>query len=273
MQHARDSSSWSEGDLSLRDHVGTLRANVERLVAADEPVALYLDVDGTLLDVALTPSTVHIPPGLPELLDALSQRLSGAVAIVTGRPLGEADHLLSPARLVAAGVHGAQMRLSVSGEIESLAPSFDPFLHADIKKIVQDLPGIVFEDKGNGVALHYRLAPERQPALLLMLENLLPKYPNQFAICGGRKVIEILPLGFSKGRALRKLATLPAFANRVPVMIGDDIADVDAFQAAEDLGGFGLKVAGEHFSKEEATFQGPADVLSWLQVLSHSRHP
>jgi trehalose 6-phosphate phosphatase len=272
MQYARDRNSWTEGDLSLRDRVRTSRAIVERLVAANEPVALYLDIDGTLLDVALTPSTVHIPPDLPTLLDELSRRLSGALAIVTGRPLAEADHLLKPAQLVAAGVHGAQMRLSVSGQVESLAPTLDPFLQADIRKIVEDLPGVVFEDKGNGIALHYRLAPEQQPALLLMLENLLSKYPDQFSIFGGRKVMEILPVGFSKGRALRKLATLPTFVNRTPVMIGDDIADVDAFQAAEELGGFGLKVAGEHFSKDEAAFQGPADVLNWLEKLSQAQH-
>ena len=127
------------------------------------------------------------------------------------------------------------------------------------------MPGVVTEDKGTGIALHYRLAPELRDSLLITLEALIPKYPGQFTICEGRKVIEILPIGFSKGRALRKLASLPDFADRIPVMIGDDIADIDAFRAAEELGGYGLKVAGENFSEEEASFIGPADVLKWLE--------
>lgn len=266
MQHLR--AKQADADVSPRERAAALRANVEKLVSSDEPVALFLDIDGTLLDVALTPSTVHVPPMLPELLQSLSARLSGALAIITGRPLAEADRLLSPSRFIGAGVHGGQMRLSVEGEIETLTPSFNPALQADIRKIAHELPGVVFEDKGSGIALHYRLAPDLQEPLTLLLESLLPLYPDQFKICGGRKVVEILPVGFSKGRALRSIAALPQFANRIPVMVGDDISDVDAFQAAEDLSGFGLRVAGENFVKDEASFQGPTDVLSWLQVLA-----
>lgn len=266
MQHLR--AEQSDTEVSPRERAAARRANVEQLVASKEPVAIFLDIDGTLLDVALTPSTVHVPPILPDLISALSQRLAGAVAIITGRPLAEADRLLSPSKFIGAGVHGGQMRLAAHGEIETLTPSFDPGLQSAIKKIVQELPGVVFEDKGSGIALHYRLVPDMQQPLTDLLEALLPLYPNQFKICGGRKVVEILPVGFSKGRALRKIASLPQFANKTPVMLGDDISDIDAFQAAEDLSGFGLKVAGENFSKDEASFQGPADVLSWLQMLA-----
>jgi trehalose 6-phosphate phosphatase len=270
MQQLKKSSPRAEMGLSTRERAAASRAKVEHLVSAGEPVGLFLDIDGTLLNVALTPSTVHVPPNLSQLLDSIAARLSGALAIVTGRPLEEADRLLKPSKFVAAGVHGAQMRLSTEGSIMSLTPSFDPALNSDIKTIVQQLPGIVFEDKGSGIALHYRLAPELQTSLLMMLEALLPKYPNQFSICEGRKVVEVLPIGFSKGRALRKLAALPQFANRIPVMVGDDIADIDAFRAAEDLSGFGLKVAGENFSEDESSFHGPAEVLDWLQMLAGS---
>ncbi|WP_409560403.1 trehalose-phosphatase [Hyphomicrobium sp. MC8b] len=266
MQHLR--VEQTDTGISPRERAAALRANVEKLVSSEEPVAIFLDIDGTLLDVALTPSTVHVPAILPDLISSLSQRLAGAVAIITGRPLMEADRLLSPSKFIGAGVHGGQMRLADDGEIETLTPSFDPELQAAIKKIVHELPGVVFEDKGSGIALHYRLVPDMQQPLTDLLEALLPLYPNQFKICGGRKVVEILPVGFSKGRALRRIASLPQFANKTPVMLGDDISDIDAFQAAEDLSGFGLKVAGENFSKDEASFQGPADVLNWLQMLA-----
>jgi len=162
------------------------------------------------------------------------------------------------------------MRYSDNGKIETLTPKFSPMLTADIKKIAADLSGVVYEDKGSGIALHYRIAPELQSSLMTMIEALVPKYPNQFSICEGRKVVEVLPIGFSKGRALRTLAALPQFANRIPIMIGDDIADVDAFRAAEALGGYGLKVAGENFSEAESAFQGPAEVLDWLQKVSET---
>jgi trehalose 6-phosphate phosphatase len=270
MQHLRESSARVDISLSPQQRAAGARASVERLIASEAPVALFLDIDGTLLDVALTPSSVHVPPILPALLDTLSSRLSGALAIITGRPLSEADRLMRPSKFVGAGVHGAQMRLSTDGRIEMLTSNFDPALRTEIKTIVEDLPGVVFEDKGGGLALHYRLVPAIEPSLMRLLEALLAKYPDQFTIFGGRKVVEILPIGFSKGRALRMLASLPQFANRIPVMIGDDIADVDAFHAAEEADGFGLKVAGENFSKEESSFQGPADVLNWLQMLARN---
>ena len=243
------------------------RNRVEQLLRKQTPIALFLDIDGTLLEMALTPTTVRVPPGLSELLSVVATHLSGAMAIVTGRPIAEADELLQPLKFIAAGVHGAEMRTTVTGEIKPLTPSFSPSLLHDIRMAAVSLPGIVTEDKGTGIAMHYRLAPELRDSLLMTLESLVPKYPDQFAIWEGRKVVEILPVGFSKGRALRTLAGLPEFADRVPIMIGDDIADIGAFHAAEELGGFGLKVAGEHFSKKEAAFAGPADVLGWLTAL------
>ncbi len=243
------------------------RSRVEQLLRKQTPIALFLDIDGTLLEMALTPTTVRIPPGLAELLSVVATHLSGAMAIVTGRPIAEADELLQPLKFIAAGVHGAEMRTTVTGEIKPLTPSFSPSLLHDIRMAAVSLPGIVTEDKGTGIAMHYRLAPELRDSLLMTLESLVPKYPDQFAIWEGRKVVEILPVGFSKGRALRTLAGLPEFAGRIPIMIGDDIADIGAFQAAEELGGFGLKVAGELFARQEAAFTGPADVLHWLTEL------
>jgi len=267
-QQLKKGSTSGDTAVSAQERAIAARKTVERLIANAEPVALFLDVDGTLLDVALTPSTVHVPSHLPKLLDEIAERLHGALAIVTGRPLEEVDRLLHPAKFVAAGVHGGQMRFSDKGKIETLTPGFDAALTADLKKMAEGLPGIAYEDKGSGIALHYRLAPELQSSLLMSLEALLPEYPNEFSICEGRKVVEVLPVGFSKGRALRKLATLPAFANRIPVMVGDDIADVDAFRAAEDLGGYGLKVAGKNIAESESSFYGPSEVLDWLQKLA-----
>jgi trehalose 6-phosphate phosphatase len=267
MQELKKDNALHGTGISQLDQATSARRHVERLLLDRTPIGLFLDIDGTLLDVALTPSTVHVPPGLAELLGTLATLLSGALAIVTGRPIAEADELLKPMKFVAAGVHGAEMRTTATGEIKLLSPSFNPTLLNDLRAVAVSMPGIVTEDKGTGIALHYRLAPELRDSLLITLETLIPKYPGQFTICEGRKVVEILPVGFSKGRALRKLASLPDFADRIPLMIGDDIADLDAFRAAEELGGYGLKVAGENFSEDEASFIGPADVLKWLETI------
>jgi trehalose 6-phosphate phosphatase len=250
---------------SAPHRAAAVRSDVEQLFNNPHSVALFLDIDGTLLDVALTPSAVHVPPDLAELLGGLSTRLSGAMAIITGRPIAEADDLLRPWKFVAAGVHGGEMRMSATAAVQALTPTFSPEMHSDLKAIADAMPGIVLEDKGAGIALHYRLVPDLREPLLATLEALIPKYPGQFTVCEGRKVVEILPTGFSKGRALRKLANLPQFSNRVPVMIGDDISDIDAFRAAEALGGYGMTVAGENFSQAEASFSGPRDVLAWLK--------
>jgi len=266
MQDLKTDTSLQDAALSRTKRAASPRSGVEQLLAARAPVALFLDIDGTLLDVALTPSTVRVPPELSGLLSAISARLSGALAIVTGRRIREADRLLRPFKFAAAGVHGTEMRISASGSIEMLTPSFAPKMTEDVKSLVEGMPGIVMEDKGAGIALHYRLAPMLHSSLLTALENLGAKYPGQFMVAEGRKVVEVLPIGFSKGRALRQLAALPQFADRIPIMVGDDIADIDAFRAAEDMGGFGLKVAGENFTDAEASFRGPDEVLSWLKL-------
>jgi len=266
MQHLKRDTSLRDVTPPRANRAASARKEVEQLLAARAPVALFLDIDGTLLDLALTPSTVRVPTQLPGLLSTTSARLAGALAIITGRRIRDADRLLSPFTFAAAGVHGAEIRISTSGSIEMLTPSFGPTLRADVRSMAEGMPGIVMEDKCAGIALHYRLAPNLRSSLLAALENFSAKYPGQFMLCEGRKVIEILPIGLSKGRALRQLAALPLFTDRIPIMVGDDIADIDAFRAAEDMGGFGLKVAGENFPDAEVAFSGPDEVLRWLEL-------
>lgn len=265
-EHAPHEATVDQATSPTRD-AKTLTTRIEDLIIEGRAVALYLDVDGTLLDVALTPSSVHVPPQLAALLTSLSIALDGALAIVTGRQIEDADALLAPFRSSAAGVHGAETRRNAHDAIISLSPKLDEEIAASIRGIVARMPGIMLEDKGSGLTLHYRLAPERRPELLHALRDLLPRHQGQFTLCGGRKVIEVLPVGFSKGRALRHFFDMPPFAGRTPVMIGDDVSDEAAIAAAQSVGGFGLKVAGENFSIEEAHFASPRDVLAWLERL------
>ena len=231
--------------------------------------ALFLDVDGTLIELADTPEAVIVPEGLIALLQRLALGLGGAMAIVTGRLISDIDHLLSPLRLAAAGVHGAEMRLEPDMEIERVTASLPDEIVQTMRKLSLDIPGVIAEPKGGGLALHYRLAPEAESEILAALTAAIERHAGALELVPGKKIFEVIPSGLSKGTALAKLASLPAFRNRIPIMIGDDVGDEAAFAVAEDLNGFGLRVAGEQYHPDIADFSGPSAVMTWLDQLSH----
>lgn len=246
-----------------------LSAPAMRLLAADpRRYAIFLDVDGTLLDIALTPDKVIVPPGLVELLVRISKALDGALAVLTGRQMAEIDALLAPAKFVGAGVHGAELRTASGGHIARVADALPQALVDDLMRRTQGLPGIIAEVKGSGLAVHYRLAPHLKTAVEAELKSLLTQYGNSLVICPGRKLFEILPAGHSKGTALETLSRLPAFNGRQPIMIGDDMGDVPALTIAQRLGGAGLRVGGEHFGRRNVEFESPAQVIAWLEGLA-----
>ena len=230
--------------------------------------ALFLDVDGTLLDIAPTPDQVVVPDGLVPMLMQIAAGLGGALAILTGRQLSEIDALLAPARFPGGGVHGAELRLAAGAPIEHVVTALPEALVDELNDLADRMPGIMAEPKGPGFAMHYRQAPDQKSVLEAEIVSLLTKYPDDLVLCPGRKLFEIIPEGLSKGTALDKLAALPPFAGRKPVMIGDDAGDVPALAEAVRLGGTGLRVAGEHFGHTHTDLAGPRGVHAWLQILS-----
>jgi len=227
--------------------------------------ALFLDVDGTLLDIAATPDSVVVPEGLAKLLGRLSEGLGGALAVITGRRLQDIDALLAPEKLVGAGVHGAEMRTMPGGEITRVAKPIPETLVAELTDMAQGWPGVLVEFKGPGLAIHYRQAPALEAKIEAALTSRLEPHANELVILRGKKLFEIVPAGYSKGNVLTTLANLPSFRDRVPIMIGDDVGDEPAFAAAEQMGGYALKVAGEHFGHAGVDLEGPAGVLAWLK--------
>lgn len=253
----------------MKPDAGVARRSRAGAVLADpRQWALFLDIDGTLLNVASTPDAVRVPAGLVPVLGMLSQRLDGAIAILTGRRVGDADRLLAPLKLVASGVHGAEMRGEAGGPVEELAPSIPSSIVQAMNNISHLASGVLIERKGSGVAVHYRNAPLARKALQSEVAAIIAASSYHLALREGRKVLEAVPAGFSKGTALRWLAERPPFKGRRPVMIGDDVGDECAFQEAERLGGLGLRVAGEHFSQAGSDFAGVADVRGWLKALA-----
>jgi trehalose 6-phosphate phosphatase len=229
--------------------------------------AVFLDLDGTLIDIAPTPGLVSIPSDLAPLLARLCVALRGALAIVTGRPIVDLDRFLNPLRLITAGVHGAELRTERDGQVLLTVGPMDPGVAAAVSRLSDLAPGIVVEPKIYSIAVHYRLAPSAEPQLEAALKNIVAGSPDHFILSPGRYVVEVVPRRVSKGAALEAMMALAVFKGRRPIMIGDDVPDESALDAAVRHGGFGLRVAGEHFTGQ-ADFRDPSDVRSWLAALA-----
>jgi len=224
----------------------------------DRTNALFLDLDGTLIDIAPTPESVVVPPGLPELLGNLQGLLGGAVAIVTGRSIGFVDSLLMPFVAIAAGEHGAALRYR-DGKMEEMPKGLavpEAWREA-LEAAARRWPGVLIEPKPHGVAVHYRLVPERGNDVWRLVRALVPQDHPWFRLIPAREAVEIGPRGVSKGRAVEQLMAHQPFRGRRPIFVGDDFTDEAGMEAAREFGGQGLRVA-EVFGGE------PAAVRAWL---------
>jgi trehalose 6-phosphate phosphatase len=231
-------------------------------------LALFLDLDGTLIDIAATPTGVVAPPGLVDLLEKLQQELDGALAIVSGRSIADLDLLLAPAFFCAAGVHGAEIRENSGGEVRLIAPRLSAAFVESVRSLSDLHPGIIVETKSAAIAVHYRQAEQQAGEVERRLREMLPQSEDHLDLRPGKKVTEVIQKHVSKGAAVQSFMHQPPFSDRLPVMIGDDFTDLSAFEAAESFGGRGLRVAGEFFDPVGADFGGTAAVRQWLGELS-----
>lgn len=228
-------------------------------------LAIFLDIDGTLLDIAPTPDSVIVPAGLRQALVRLSTRLGGALALVTGRSIETVDRLLETDGLAVCGLHGAEQR-DAAGRISRprTTPAFDSakeFLRSRLASV----PGTVFEDKGAAIAAHYRLAPERQGELRALMRQLAARVGEGFALQEGKQVIELRPHGRDKGAALKDFMAVEPFRTRRPLAIGDDLTDEAMFAAANDLDGLSFRVGEDgRPSLAQGRVAAPAALRAWI---------
>lgn len=218
--------------------------------------ALFLDLDGTLLDIAPTPDSARAPPPLLADLARASHMLRGALAIVTGRSLSVLDALLAPLHLAAAGEHGAEIRYP-DGTIAAAGRQLPREWLEAMARVAAESDGVVLERKRFGAVLHYRQAPAAEARIAVLARALVATAPDSFEVLPARMAFEIRGRGVNKGLAVEKLMPDPAFRGRLPVFVGDDVTDEDGMQVARALGGLGLRV--------DASFRdGPAGVRRWL---------
>jgi trehalose 6-phosphate phosphatase len=234
-----------------------------------DTTAIFLDIDGTLLDIAPTPLEVKVSDALRDSLAALSEQFGGAVAFVSGRPIAEMDRLFHPLRLAAVGGHGAEIRYTPeSASRRSKIATLDDQLRADFARIGRIGQGILVEDKGYSLAIHYRQAPELGGEIMKSVTAICKNERcDSLEILPGKLVIEIKPGGYDKGTGLREMMSVPPFTGRRPIFIGDDITDNAAFAVLPDFGGTGFSVGGI-VPGASFNFDGPQDVRRWLRHLS-----
>jgi len=205
--------------------------------------ALFLDIDGTLVDIEDRPDTVRIDAGLRDLLRGLCGAMDGAVALISGRSVKEIDRLLAPLRLPAAGQHGAERR-SANGLLHLHAPVLERMHEAAdrLSRFAARRRGLIVESKGMSLALHYRLAPKLRKLAEAKMRELAMHLGPEYCLQQGKQVLELKPSGRDKGTAIEEFMREPPFAGRLPVFLGDDLTDEFGFACVNRLGGHSVKV-------------------------------
>lgn len=232
-----------------------------------QSIALLLDVDGTLIDIGPSPNEVHVADDLPDSLVRLSLATSGALALVSGRPIADLDALFAPLKLPAVGGHGAELRVR-SGDAASSVLPLSPDLRRHLAAAATPGSGIIVEDKGYSLALHYRQAPQHEDRLRSLIAAGRAAYSDEATeVLPGKAMLEVMRPNVSKGAGVRELMRRPPFAGRVPVFIGDDVTDESVFAVLGELGGKGFSV-GRHFAGLAGIFNSPMDVRVALQRLA-----
>ena len=232
-------------------------------------IALFLDVDGTLLEFAPSPQTAVVPEGLVLSLARAKSALGGALALVSGRPVSDLDRLFQPLRTRASGVHGAEIRFDpmAPAVFAARAVALPGRMWRRLNAMLTDFPGAVAENKRFSFAVHYRAAPNLAARLRDALSRFVcDEAPRDVELIEGRLVYELKARGFDKGMAVQRFMARPPFAGRTPIFVGDDATDEDGFAAVADLRGFAYSVGRLSPAATDA-FADPTTVSQWLDGL------
>jgi trehalose 6-phosphate phosphatase len=226
-------------------------------------LCLFLDVDGTLIDLAETPSAVIVDAQLKVLLAEAARRLGGAVALVSGRSIESVDELFAPLKLPCAGLHGLERR-AASGEMHGSreADASLAAVRTSLAAFVDAHPNTLLEDKGRALALHFRLAPQFETAARQAVAASVRELGPAYHVQEGKMVLEIKSREATKATAVEAFMREPPFAGRKPVFIGDDLTDQAGLRTVEGLGGISIAVG--HRIQGQWRFENPAAVRRWL---------
>ncbi|MEG3192788.1 trehalose-phosphatase [Lysobacter sp. D1-1-M9] len=231
--------------------------------------ALFLDVDGTLLEFAQKPDEVRVSPDLLDSIGALHERLDGALALVSGRSLAQLDALFAPLHLPATGLHGLERRDSTR---PTPIPAPLKTLRREAESVIARFPGAVVEDKGATMALHWRGNRHAEPRLRALADAALAWLPG-YRVQPGDHVVEVRPAGADKGAAITRMLGAAPFRGRKPVFVGDDHTDEDGFAVVLELGGLAVIVGDRRPTAAGHSLADPAAVGAWLSAAARVTTP
>jgi len=234
---------------------------------------LFLDVDGTLIELNDTPSRSDADPEIRTLLRDVAERLNGAVALVSGRTIRSLDELFAPLKLPAAGLHGVERR-KAGGAMQgaSFVDAQLDLARAAVKRLVEAHPGTLAEDKGRIIALHFRMAPQHESSMRQAMIDIAKPLGSNYQIQNGNMVVEIKPRGFTKATAIKAFMQEPPFNGRRPVFAGDDLTDQDGFAMVEAQHGISIGVGNRvHGQHQLENVEAVRDWLREIVALQDSR--
>jgi trehalose 6-phosphate phosphatase len=232
----------------------------------DPEWALFLDVDGTLLEIESHPDDVRAGPRLKRLLESVAGALGGALALVSGRSIASLDHIFAPLVLPAAGLHGLERR-GADGLVHYPAGFATRMSRArgGLISFVEGHAGLLLEDKGAALALHYRNAPTMADEARAAMDTARRALGNDFHVQQGKMVLELKPTGEDKGTAIAAFMTEVPFEGRTPVFIGDDVTDEDGFAVVNGMGGHSVRVGGTSDTVAPYRVAGVVQVLDSME--------
>lgn len=232
------------------------------------PRALFLDIDGTLLEIAETPERVHVPPPLKELLARLAHDHAGALALVSGRSIAQVDRLFRPLTFPCAGLHGFERR-DAGGVLHRPSTTDERLRRASsfLAALVAVNPGLCLEDKESTLAVHFRQAPDLEAIARRIVTQALHILGSGYCLLEGKMVLELKPDGFSKSTAIAAFLREPPFQDRVPIFLGDDHTDEAGFTYVEGLGGTAIHVGSNRASHARWRLSDVPAVHGWLTSL------
>ncbi len=229
---------------------------------AGSPIALFLDFDGTLVEIASGPDAISVPEQLGKMLENLEVRLDGALAVVSGRSIDSLGKFLGPVAIYLAGSHGGQV-LAPNGDVLREAQALPGHVTEALDRFSRK-NGLLYERKAHGAALHFRAKPELARHAQTFVEALAEEHGLVVKI--GKCVTEILRPGVDKGGAVELLCVQAPFARTIPIFVGDDVTDEDGFEACNRLGGFAIMVGDRDVTAARYRLANVGEVHAWLNL-------
>ena len=241
----------------------TRSRSIHKPPPANPEWAWFFDIDGTLVELAPTPSDIVIHDDLTDLIVRLTEESGGAVSLITGRAISDVDEFLPLPQVSVAGQHGAEVRTPAGAhDVADVAVDFESIAR-EVAAVCARHPGLIAEHKGSSVALHYRRVPKLAGYATRFMRELQKRYGPGLVLQKGKRVVELRPDSADKGRAISSLMMRKPFAGRVPVFVGDDITDEAGFHAVNNLNGISIKV-GSGKTVARYRLKNVNDVREWI---------